>query len=49
MKNLTDIEDAVQETFYRLINKKTRFKSAEHEKAWLIRTAANICKDKLKH
>lgn len=49
MKNPTDTEDAVQETFYRLINKKPRFKSAEHEKAWLIRTAANICKDELKH
>ncbi|MBR5683418.1 MAG: RNA polymerase sigma factor [Ruminococcus sp.] len=49
MKNPADTEDAVQETFYRLINKGPWFKSAEHEKAWLIRTAANICKDELKH
>ena len=49
MKNPADTEDAVQETFYRLIDKNPRFKNSEHEKAWLIRTAANICKDELKH
>jgi RNA polymerase sigma-70 factor (ECF subfamily) len=25
------------------------FEGEEHEKAWLIRTAANVCKDVLKH
>ena len=49
MKNPMDTEDAVQETFYRLISKNPVLESAEHEKAWLIRTAANICKDELKH
>lgn len=49
MKNPVDTEDAVQETFIRLINKNPKFESEEHEKAWLIRTAANICKDELKH
>ena len=49
MKNPMDTEDAVQETFIRLITKKPRLESEEHEKAWLIRTAANICKDELKH
>ena len=49
MKNPMDTEDAVQETFYRLISKNPRFESVEHEKAWLIRTATNICKDELKH
>ncbi|MDE7300109.1 MAG: RNA polymerase sigma factor [Lachnospiraceae bacterium] len=49
MKNPADTEDAVQKTFFRLISKNPKFESQEHEKAWLIRTAANICKDELKH
>lgn len=49
MKNPMDTEDAVQETFIRLISKNPRLESEEHEKAWLIRTATNICKDELKH
>ena len=48
MKNPVDTEDAVQETFIRLISKGPRFESNEHEKAWLIRTATNVCKDELK-
>ncbi len=49
MKNPMDTEDAVQETFYRLISKNPILESEDHEKAWLIRTATNICKDELKH
>ena len=49
MKNAAETEDAVQETFFRLIRKDPRFESAEHEKAWLIRTASNVCKNMLKH
>lgn len=48
MKNRMDTEDAVQETFFRLIRRQPVFASAEHEKAWLIRTASNICKDACK-
>ena len=49
MKNSMDTEDAVQDAFYSLIKSGKRFESAEHEKAWLIRTAANLCKNKLRH
>ena len=49
MKNDTDTEDAVQETFFRLIRSGPAFESEEHEKAWLIRTASNVCKNTLKH
>lgn len=49
MKNSVDTEDAVQETFFRLISNNPKFESEEHEKAWLIRTATNVCKDELKH
>lgn len=45
MKNRQDTEDMVQNTFIRLMRDKTRFESEEHEKAWLIRTATNLCKD----
>jgi len=49
MKNIMDTEDVIQDTFYNLIKSGTVFKSAEHEKAWLIRTATNICKNTLRH
>ncbi|HHX24290.1 MAG TPA: RNA polymerase sigma factor [Thermoanaerobacterales bacterium] len=45
MKNKADSEDMVQNTFLRLMGDKTVFQSTEHEKAWLIRTAINLCKD----
>lgn len=43
-----DTEDAVQETFLRFAQSDKTFADAEHEKAWLILTARNICKDELK-
>lgn len=49
LKNSADTEDAVSETFIRLIKSAPAFESAEHEKAWLIRTASNVCKNQLKH
>jgi RNA polymerase sigma-70 factor (ECF subfamily) len=49
MKNSSDTEDIVQETFIRLMKFGGSYESEEHEKAWLIRTAANLCKDNLKH
>lgn len=49
MKNETDTEDAVQETFIRLIKSDKAFENEEHEKAWLIRVAANLCKNTLRH
>ena len=48
MKNTTDTEDMVQETFLRLLASGVGFVSEEHEKAWLIVTASNLCKDTLK-
>ena len=48
MKNVPDAEDMVQETFLRLMRSGKAFDSPEHEKAWLIVTASNVCKDALK-
>jgi RNA polymerase sigma-70 factor (ECF subfamily) len=49
MKNGAESEDIVQDTFVRLMRAEMSFESAEHEKAWLIRTAVNLCKDHLRH
>ncbi len=42
-----DAEDAAQATFLKLMKDATRFSSAEHERAWLIVTASNVCKNVL--
>lgn len=49
MKNISETEDCVQDTFLKLIEKQKIFENPEHEKAWLIVTSSNICKNKLKH
>jgi len=49
MKNSTDAEDIVSDVFVKLIKRGLNFQSVEHEKAWLIRVAINLCKDNLKH
>lgn len=46
--NMQDAYDGTQETFIRLMNCSKVFQDEEHAKAWLIRTAANYCKDILK-
>lgn len=46
--NPADTEDAVQETFLRLIRSEKAFRDEEHEKAWLIVTAKNVCRDEVK-
>lgn len=46
--NQHDAEDAVQTTFLKLMNSGTSFKDLEHEKAWLIVTASNVCRDMLR-
>jgi RNA polymerase sigma-70 factor (ECF subfamily) len=49
LKNQPDAEDATADVFAKLMRKNIVFQDAEHEKAWLIRTAINTCKDHLKH
>ena len=49
MKNPADAEDAVSDTFCRMIQSGTVFESEKHAESWLIRTAGNVCKNKLKH
>lgn len=48
LKNVADSEDVVHDCFMKLLTQPRRFKSAEHEKAWLIVVAGNLAKDKLR-
>lgn len=43
--NDQDAQDAVQETFCRYMEHSKVFHDKEHEKAWLIKVAVNICRD----
>jgi len=49
MKNKTDADDIVSEVFLKLMQNKVYFQNDEHEKAWFLRTTANLCKDVLKN
>jgi RNA polymerase sigma factor (sigma-70 family) len=44
--NRSDAEDAVQETFVRYVRNPRSFADEEHEKAWFIRVASNVCRDR---
>jgi RNA polymerase sigma-70 factor (ECF subfamily) len=48
MKNKADTEDMTQNTFLRMISSGAVFETEEHERAWLIRAAINLCKNSLK-
>lgn len=43
-----EAEDATQATFMRLIDHPRSFEDEDHERAWLLVVAANVCKDVLK-
>lgn len=49
MKNPSEAEDALQDTFLRAMEKAPPFAGEDHEKGWFIVTASNICKNKLKY
>ena len=49
MQNVPDAEDATQTVFRKVMEYDKPFRDPEHEKAWLIVTARNECRDQLKH
>ena len=49
LKNVPDAEDAAQTVFRKAMEYPKPFRDPEHEKAWLIVTARNECKNQLKH
>jgi len=46
--NPHDVQDALQETLLRYLEKAPAFVSSNHEKAWLLRVVSNCCKDYLR-
>ena len=49
LKNVPDAEDATQTVFRKVMEYQKPFRDPEHEKAWLIVTARNECKNQLRH
>jgi RNA polymerase sigma-70 factor (ECF subfamily) len=48
MRDKSDAEDIVQDTFVKLVEKNPLFSSHEHETAWLITVAKNLCVSRLR-
>ncbi|MGI5958545.1 MAG: sigma-70 family RNA polymerase sigma factor [Massiliimalia sp.] len=48
VKNMADAEDIAQDVFISLVESKVRFNNSEHEKAYIIRTTMNRCKNFLR-
>ena len=48
LKNTYDAQDVCQTVFVKLLTEPREFESAEHERAYVLRMAANACKDLLK-
>ena len=49
LRQVPDAEDAAQTVFRKMMERETPFRDPEHEKAWLIVTARNECRDQLRH
>lgn len=47
LHNMQDAEDILQETLIRYLQSAPDFQSSEHEKAWLLRVAANLSKNRI--
>lgn len=43
-----EAEDAVQDTFLRVLEKEPVFRDPDHERAWLLTVTANSCKSRLR-
>lgn len=48
LKSTYDAQDVCQTVFLKLLSSPQRFEGSEHEKAWILRTTVNACKDLLK-
>lgn len=48
LKQSYDAEDICQTVFLKILTGNHKFDSVEHEKAWIIRTTINTCKDHLR-
>lgn len=49
LQNMDDAEEILQETLIQFLTKAPEFENAEHEKAWLLHVAANLCKNRIRY
>ena len=49
LRHMEDAEDVLQDTLLQYLRSRPVFTDQEHEKAWLLRVAINISKNKLKY
>ena len=49
LHNMEDAEDILQDTLIQYLKSDTDFNDEEHEKAWLLRVAINLSKNKIKY
>ena len=48
LKDDSDVQDVLQETFIKYMTKSPDFESEDHKKAWLIKVSQNKCKEFLR-
>lgn len=48
LRRPADAEDVTQEVFVRLLCRAPAFADEEHRRRWLLRVAANLCRDQLR-
>lgn len=49
LHNMADAEEILQDTLLKLLTATPHFESGEHEKAWLLRVAANLSKNRIEY
>lgn len=49
LHNQSDTEEVLQDTLIQFLKTRPVFESDKHEKAWLLRVAGNLCKNRLKY
>ncbi len=47
LHNMSDAEDVLQDTLIQFLKTQPHFESGEHEKAWILRVALNISKNRI--
>ena len=49
LRNMSDAEEVLQDTLLQFLKTAPVFESREHEKAWLLRVAANLSKNRIRY
>ena len=49
LHNMSDAEDILQDTLLQYLRKRPKLESPDHEKAWLLRVAANLSKNRIQY